>query len=182
MIITLEEAQKVKPDVREEDIKSLETAIRKITNNRFYREVNGRPAVRHNVSIKDGAIVSRSDFMGIRKGDRIELSGTHYNPELLTVDGIEDKKILVKENEELLDESRAGMFITLIHYPADVKAGVKNILAYQHKMGDKVGLKSISIARVTHTYYDVTANDNVEGIPASLFDFIRKYERISWGV
>lgn len=181
MIITLEEAQKVKPDATEQDLLSVEAAIRQLTNNRFYREVNRQPAVRYNVEIKDGELITRSDIQGIRVGDRIELAGTYYNPELLTVESVEGKKILINKAEELLDEKRSGMFITLIQYPADVKAGVVNLLKYQHKMGDKMGLKSISIARVTHTYYDVTANDNVEGVPASLFDFIRKYERISWG-
>lgn len=59
--------------------------------------------------------------------------------------------------------------------------GAKKVLEYQHKVGNKIGLKSTSVVRVTHTYYDVTEKDNVEGMPASVFSFVDKYKRLQWG-
>lgn len=181
--MTLEEAQTINKDAVIEDVLAIEVAIRELTNNRFYREQNGKPAVRyHNVTIEDGEILLNEAPQGLRKGDRIELGGSRYNEELLTVKEIQkdNKRILVEEADDLLDED-GPLFITLVHYPHDVRNGAKEILKYKKKMADKVGLKSVSVARVTQTYYDVTANDNVDGVPASVFSFIDKYKRLSWG-
>ncbi len=38
-------------------------------------------------------------------------------------------------------------------------------------MGAKLGIKSESIARMSITYYDVNASDNIEGFPAAKFSF-----------
>lgn len=187
-LMTLEEAQSIKSDASIEDVLAIEVAIRELTNNRFYREINGKPTVRfYNVVIKDDGRIglSSSDALfGIRIGDRIELGGTRYNPELLTVKELntEDNTITVKEKEELLKEDTRGMFITLVDYPADVKQGAKELLSYKEKMKGITGLKSVSMARVKQTYYDVNADDTVDGVPASVFSFIDKYYRLSWGV
>lgn len=180
--MTLEEAQTIDKDATNEDILAIEVAIRELTNNRFYREQNGRPAVRYDVAIKDGEILLDAPPLGLRKGDRIELGGSRYNEELLTIKEIQkdNKRIIVEEADDLLDED-GGLFVTLVQYPHDVKNGAKEVLKYKEKMADKVGLKSISVARVTQTYYDVTANDNIDGVPASVFSFIDKYKRLSWG-
>lgn len=186
--MTLEEAQAIKKDATGNDILAIETAIRELTNNRFYREINGVPTVRYyNILINgDGRIgLSSSDaLVGIRIGDRIELGGSRYNPELLTVEEIDtsDNVIKVKEEEELLKEDTSGMFITLVHYPADVKQGAKELLSYKEKMKGTTGLKSVSMARVKQTYYDVNAENTVDGVPKSIFSFIDKYYRLSWGV
>lgn len=187
-LMTLKEAQAIKKDATIEDVLAIETAIRELTNNRFYREVNGRPAVRyHNIQINDDGRIglSSSDaLVGMRVGDRIELGGSRYNPELLTVEELDtnDNTITVKEGKELLKEDTSGMFITLVNYPADVKQGAKELLSYKEKMKGATGLKSVSMARVKQTYYDVNAEDTVDGVPASVFSFIDKYYRLSWGV
>lgn len=183
VLMTLDEAQTINKDAVIEDVLAIEVAIRRLTNNRFYRELNGKPSVRYTkVSIIDGTIQLKDSPQGLRKGDRIELGNSSYNEELLTIKEIQkdNKRIIVEEADDLLDED-GGLFITLVQYPHDVKNGAKEVLKYKEKMADKTGLKSISVARVTQTYYDVTANDNVDGIPASVFSFIDKYKRLSWG-
>lgn len=180
--MTLEEAQTINKDAVIEDILAIEVAIRRLTNNRFYRELNGKPSVRYKATIKDGEIILNKPPLGLRKGDRIELGNSSYNEELLTIKEIQkdSKRILVEEADDLLDED-GGLFVTLVQYPHDVKNGAKEVLKYKEEMADKTGLKSVSVARVTQTYYDVTANDNVDGVPASVFSFIDKYKRLSWG-
>lgn len=185
-LMTLEEAEVIKSDASIEDVLAIETAIREITNNRFYREVNGQPAVRfNNVVVESGSIVlsGSSTLLGLRIGDRIELGGSHYNDELLTVKGLDTDKgiIKVEEEKDLLDEDTSRMFITLVDYPADVKQGAKEILNYKEKMKGTIGLKSVSMARVKQTYYDVNAQDTVDGVPKSVFSFLDKYQRLSWG-
>lgn len=185
-LMTLEEAQSIKSDASLDDVLAIETAIRELTNNKFYREVNGQPAVRFiNVIVESGSIVlsDSSTIFGLRIGDRIELGGSRYNDELLTIKEIDKElgKIKVKEADELEDEDTPRMFITLVRYPADVKQGAKEILRYKEKMKGTVGLKSISMARVKQTFYDVNASDTVDGVPASVFSFLDKYQRLSWG-
>lgn len=181
--ITLEEAKAINEDITQDEIDSLEVAIRELTNNRFYRELNGLPAVRYNVErIKDGNLILGNTVpAGLRVGSRIELSGTRYNDSLLTVKEASKGLIKIDEADDLLDEDTVGLFVTLVHYPADVRSGALDVLSYKDEIGGDRNVKSITVSRVRKTYYDLERGSSVEGVPAFLFDFIDKYQKLEWG-
>lgn len=78
-------------------------------------------------------------------------------------------------------ENTGDMMVTLVNYPPDIKRGVKKLIQYDKKMSGKIGIKSETISRMSTTYYDVNAAENIEGYPVSLLSFLKKYERIRWG-
>lgn len=177
MIITLEEAQAINPEYTEDDILALEVAVREITNNNFQRK-----QVRFRVQAieEPNVIVLNGPPRGIREGDRVELNNTEFNNQLHTIKSIDGNRVEVTA-EDLYEERNGRMILTRIDYPADVKKGVKKLLEYETKTAKNIGVKSRSISRVTETYYDVTSGENVNGYPASLFDFVKKYRRLKWG-
>ncbi|WP_336272164.1 hypothetical protein [Lactococcus lactis] len=54
------------------------------------------------------------------------------------------------------------------------------MLQYDVTMGDKLGIKSESIARMNITYYDMNSSESINGYPASLFGFLKKYKKMRW--
>ena len=84
------------------------------------------------------------------------------------------------QGKPLFVANTSGSMITLVQYPADVKAGLKKILSYNLKMADKIGIKSESISRMSTTYYDVNASETVDGYPTALVSFLQKYEKMRW--
>lgn len=177
MIITLEEAQKIDNALTEDDIIGLEIAIRELTNNNFQ---NTRVRYRVSEIIEPDTIKVNGTIKGLRIDDRVELNNSDYNDSLHTVMEIHDNHIKVA-SDDLLDESKHGMILTLVKYPQDVKNGVKKLLEYDKKTAGNIGVKSRSISRVSETYFDVTSGENINGYPTSLFDFITKYKRMRWG-
>ena len=177
MIITLAEAQKIDYTLTKEDLIGLEVAIREITNNNFQ---NTR--VRFSVAeiIEPNSIKFNSPVRGLRVGDRVELNNSDYNDNLHTVGEIDGNVIKVADGG-LLSEKQSGLIVTLVKYPQDVKNGVKKILEYEKKTAKNLGVKSRSIARVSETYFDVTAAENVNGYPTALLSFIKKYRKMRWG-
>lgn len=180
MIITLEEAQKLDRDITIEDLEGLEVAIRELTHNNF-QNINGG-MLRFSVKelVEPNLIKLFSTPQGLRMGDRIEVANTVYNQYLNTVKSITSEGIEV-EGEPFIHEKNSNLFVTLVRYPADVKMGVKKLIEYDKKTSGNIGIKSRSISRVSETYFDVTSGENVNGYPSSLFDFITKYKRMSWG-
>lgn len=180
MIISLVEAQKIDPNITEDDLLGLEVAIREITHNNF-QKTNGQ-MLRFAVEelAEPNLIKLFTNPQGLRVGDRVEVSNSIYNQYLNTVKAITPEGIEV-EGEPFLYEKNSNLFVTLVRYPADVKAGVRKLIEYDKKTSGNIGIKSRSISRVSETYFDVTSGENVNGYPSSLFDFITKYKRMSWG-
>lgn len=177
MIITLEDAKKIDPNIMEDDLQAFESAVRRLTNNNFQQ---------NNVRFSDVTVSESGSFIlqetpkGLREGDTIELNYSHYNDGLYVVDEIVDTTIKV-DSERLFDENSKNIIVTLVQYPPDIKRGIKKLIQYDLKMGDKVGIKSETISRMSKTYYDVNATDNTDGYPKSLLSFLDKYEKMRWG-
>lgn len=178
MIITLEEAQQIDSKVTEGDLNAYETMVRRLTNNNF-----------QNVQIRfyglsfdsEDTITLRNEPLGLREGDTIQISDSTYNDMLVVIESIEEKTLKVKAEEPFFEGSFFSAFITKIQYPADIRIGVQGLIEYKAKMGSKLGIKSETIARMSVTYYDVNATDNIEGFPASKFSFLKKYKKMRWG-
>lgn len=178
MIITLEEAQQIDSKVTQDDLNAYETMVRRLTNNNF-----------QNVQIRfyglsfdsEDTIILRNEPFGLREGDTIQVSDSTYNDRLVVIESIENKTLKVIVEEPFFEGSFFSAFITKIQYPADIKLGIAGLIEYKAKMGSKLGIKSETIARMSVTYYDVNATDNIEGFPASKFSFLKKYKKMRWG-
>lgn len=175
MIISLDEAKKAHPTATVEMCDGLETMIRRVTNNNFQL-----PKFRvYGLALQDSCITvlqGRTDIF--RVGDTIELNDTDYNDGLYVISGVSDGVLEV--DRVFIPENAQNAIATKIDYPSDVVEGVKKLLAYEHKMGDKVGVKSESVARWSVTYYDVTSSESREGYPAVLLGFLDKYRKLRW--
>lgn len=177
MIISLEEAKKIDPAITQEDLNAFEQMVRQLTNNNF----QNRHVRFVGFSIHDGTSLQLGTAPeGLRPGDTVQMSESHYNDGLYTVEAIEDTAVKLKD-AELINGDFAKAFITKVEYPADIRYGVVGLIKWNLSMGNKLGIKSETIARMSVTYYDVNASDNSEGFPAAKLNFLRKYEKMRWG-
>ena len=176
MIITLGDARAIDDSVTQEDLDAFEVAFRSLTNNSFQ---NKHIRFKDIEFVGENLIAVKYPIVGIKTGDTIEVNYSHYNDGLYVVEELTGKQIKV-QGKPFFVANTSGSMITLVQYPADVKAGLKKILSYNLKMADKIGIKSESISRMSTTYYDVNASETVDGYPAALVSFLKKYEKMRW--
>lgn len=176
MILSLTEAQKLDPNIEQDDLDAFEQSVRGLTNNNFQNT-----AVRANrISLEEPNLIKlKGPIKGLRKGDTVEVNYSSYNDGLYIVEEILEDSIKVAE-ESFLEESGRDLMITLVQYPADIKKGIKKLIEYDKKMANKVGIKSETISRMSTTYYDVTAAENTDGYPSNLLSFLKKYKKMRW--
>lgn len=177
MIISLHDAESIDENITQDDLDAYEQMVRQLTNNKFQ---NTRIRYHGFSTANDNEINLGTPPEWLRKGDTIEVSDSTVNDGLYTITEISET-ILTVDGENLLTGTFAKAFITKIEYPKDVRMGIENLIRYNKQMSGKSGIKSESIARMSVTYYDVNANDNAEGFPASKLNFLRKYEKMRWG-
>lgn len=174
MIITLENAQKIDPNIEQDDLDAFEQAVRMLTNNNFQVK-----QVRHKVDfINNKTITIDSDIEGVREGDTIEINYSKFNDGLYVIDSFFDNEITVKD--ELFTETPKQAILTLVRYPSDIRRGIKKLIEYDKKMTGKIGIKSETISRMRIDYHDVNAADNTDGYPSSLLSFLDKYKKMRW--
>lgn len=188
MLITLTEAQKLNPKITQSELDGLEALVRGHTNNNF-QKINVRF---YDFEVKNGnKLVFNDDLAYLRTGDTIEITDTWaltgngllgsdgVNDGVYTVSSI-DGNTLTLDTDRLYNGAYNSAFITKIAYPPDVISGVVKLIEYSAKTSDKIGIKSESIARMSVTYYDINANENIEGYPASLLSFLDKYRKLRY--
>ena len=176
MIITLGDARAIDDSITQEDLDAFEVAFRSLTNNSFQ---NKHIRFKDIEFVGENLIAVKDPIVGIKTGDTIEVNYSHYNDGLYVVEELTGKQIKV-QGKPFFVANTSGSMITLVQYPADVKAGLKKILSYNLKMADKIGIKSESISRMSTTYYDVNASETVDGYPAAIVSFLKKYEKMRW--
>ena len=176
MIITLGDARAIDDSITQEDLDAFEVAFRSLTNNNFQ---NKHIRFKDIEFVGENLIAVKDPIVGIKTGDTIEVNYSHYNDGLYVVEELTGKQIKV-QGTPFFVANTGGAMLTLVQYPADVKAGLKKILSYNLKMADKIGIKSESISRMSTTYYDVNASETVDGYPAALVSFLQKYEKMRW--
>lgn len=175
MIISIDEAKKIDPNIEQDDLDAFEQSVRALTNNSF-QNIN----VRYRITLEEPNVIrTKRKVNGLRLGDTIEVNYSHFNDGLFVVEELTDDTIKVK-GKSFLTENNADMIVTLVSYPADIKKGIKALIAYDLKMAGKVGIKSETYSRMSTTYYDVGSNENVDGYPSSLLSFLNKYEKMRW--
>lgn len=179
MIITIEDAKKIHEGIEQYDLDSFEITIRALTSNNF-QLTNIRC---HKVSISESGLieVNIGTTKGLFVGDTVEINHSKYNNGLFVIKALEDHSITVDaEDKQMVDEVNAEVIVTKVKYPDDVINGVRKLIQYDAKMGDKIGIKSQSVSRVSTTYYDVNSSENIDGYPSSLMSFLNKYRKMKW--
>lgn len=174
MIISVHEAlsvlnipnEQVNPELLGMKLRAIEQAIRSYTHNDF--------------SSRDVRFMARSDgdclfapFRFLRQGDTVQISGG-VNDGLYVVETVEENSIRLEDADLFPTNDNC---IAKVEYPDDVKAGALNLLSWEIKNRDKVGIKSETLSRHSVTYYDQDSTNQVMGYPASLFGFLKPYRK-----
>ncbi len=164
MILSVEKLKELLPsantmsdDRARSKLLALETAIRNYTNNNFQKR-NFRAIGK---IINGELIFDRTLF---KDGDTVQITKSLYN----------DCLYVLGEEHEFYDEN--DVLITKVEYPPDVIEGVSNMLEWETKHRDKVGVKSESLSRYSVTYYDIESN-SVIGFPSGIVAFLTPYKK-----
>ena len=176
MIITLAEAQEINPDIDQRYLDGLEASIRQLTHNKF---LNKAMSYRGLGVTSDAVIKLSTDTTYLRVGDTVQVSYTGVNDGLYVVKSV-DKGNVTLDTDKLFTGKFSAGTLTKVEYPADVINGFKGLIKYDFDMADKTGIKSETIGRMSTTYYDANSNENINGYPSALMDFIKKYRKIGW--
>lgn len=177
MIISLEEAKKVHPEVTQTDLDGIETMIRALTHNNF-QKFNIR--VRRGIRFEGNTISTTDSLFGFKEGNTIQVSSSIYYDGLYVIKSIENQKITIEGDTDFPAHASSTAFVTLIDYPADILLGVIKLLKYDAKMAKKIGIKSETISRWRVDYYDLNSTDSSEGYPIALMKFVNKYKKLRW--
>ena len=175
LIIDLDTAKTFKADVTQEELDGLEVAIRNYTNNNF----QVRTIRLEDVVFTSDTITSQDSTLGFKAGSTIQVSNDKYNNGLYVVESV-DGNGLTFADDSFIPQKAPDTLVTLVKYPADILSGVQKLLKYSAKMDEKLGIKSETVARMSKTYYDVNATENIEGYPAALMAFLNKYKKLRW--
>lgn len=173
MIIDLQTAISINPELEREDILAYEELVRSYTNNHFHR-----PNFEADITeILHNGIRAQTDLFKVN--DTIEISGSRYNDGFYHASSIQDDLIILYA--DLIPERNVEATVYQTMYPPDVKAGFKKVLKYETKMLDKFGVKSERISRMSRTYFAPgETGQSVNGLPPHLFDFLEPYKKLRW--
>lgn len=154
--------------VLQRKIKAIERMIRSETNNNFQDRT-----VRFYAPSRGGLLIGSSPYL--TSGDSVEISES-ANKGLYTIVGTADGQTAVDKS---LYDSPSNM-VTKVVYPEDVQEGVLNMLQWDFTMRAKIGIKTESLSRHSVTYYDMDAQNSLDGYPESLIGFIDPYRQTRW--
>lgn len=152
-------------EVIEAKLQALEMLIRKYTNNNFQKR-----SYRRTADIVGGLFLVEA-LTPFKVGDTVQITESQLNEGLFTVKEADDSTFTV--NEEVEDET--GVLVTKIVYPMDVKMGVVNMMKWDIKNRDKVGIQSETISRHSVTYFNMDGDNSTMGFPKSLVGFLKPY-------
>jgi hypothetical protein len=180
VIISLQEAREIDPALSQGDLDAFEQAVRQLTANNFQN-----PSIRfYGMQLTSELHASFSKgtelLSAIVVGDTLQVHETGTNDGLFVVEEVGDTWLKLSGRSRLYGDFPEAV-VTLVEYPADIRRGISKLIKYDLKMRDKLGIKSETISRMSLTYADVNAGENVDGYPAALLDFLRKYIKIRWG-
>lgn len=172
MIITVDEVMGLPEFVGQNEkviaakLKSVELAVRSYTNNNFQNRY-----VRFCAASLGNRIFGTSDFLKV--GDTVQISQSQVNDGLYSITEISADFIRLDADLYKYPDN----LITKVEYPADVKSGVIDLLKWEVKNRQKVGIKSETLSRHSVSYYDQDKNNQVMGYPVALLGFLRPYKK-----
>lgn len=173
MIISLNEAYKINPDITIQDIKSLELMMINHTNNHFHRP-NYSPKI---LGATNNKLTVESPNLFI-EGDLAEIVGTKYADGFYYVQRVDDDIVELESDRPLLltnQDKNPRLFQVL--FPEELKTGARDILEYVVKEKPKSGIRSESIGRMTLTY-DTADDGTINGLPPKYFDFLLPFVKM----
>jgi len=190
MIITLQDAQLIDPNITQERLDAYESAIRQLTNNNF-QVLTARSIG----ATFEGALVTFDDptppslkrkqdealLKSVQVGDTVQINDAGTNDGLYVIEGIELPNQIILNRPVRRNGHMPRAIVTWVNYPSDIAEGVRRLIAYDKRMLNKMGVRSESISRMRLDYYDTNAGNVLNGYPAILMGFIHKYIKIKWG-
>ncbi len=162
-IMKLPEFSSQTEKVMSDKLNAAELMIRSYTNNNFQNRY-----VQFVAESLGDRLLATSAYLKV--GDTVQISQSKVNDGLYVITELGDDFIRV--DQELYASSN---LVTKIEYPADVCAGVLELIKWDVKNRDKTGIKSETLSRYSVTYFDQDANNQVMGYPVSLLGFLRPY-------
>ena len=163
-VMALSEFANQSETVIAEKLKAVELSIRAYTNNNFQNRY-----VRFHAESLGNRLFGVSDFLKV--GDTVQISQSNVNDGLYTITEISNTFIRVDGDLYRYPDN----LVTKVEYPADIKTGVIDLLKWEVKNRQKVGIKSETLSRHSVSYYDQDANNQVMGYPVALFGFLKPY-------
>lgn len=153
-------------------LKAIEQTIRAYTNNNFQDRDYRRVA-----DIIGGLFLVEA-LTPFEVDDTVQITQSALNKGLYTVASSDDSTFTVIENVK--DEK--DVLVTKVVYPADVVACAVNLMEWEVKFRDKVGVKSETLSRHSITYFNMDENAqggtaNIMGYPASLLGCLKPYRK-----
>lgn len=160
-------------------LSALELLIRKYTNNNFQqRGFRVRTDILSRIFTADSSIPFKA-------GDTIMLSESKLMPEMIcTVENVTDGGTFTVK-EAVCDER--GVLVTKVEYPADVKLGAAQIIAWQMRnaavnSGDnsRKEVQSETLSRYSVTYASDTTESDLDdsfGVPKKYVSFLKLYRK-----
>lgn len=173
MIISVDEAKKL-IDIPEKwtnekllhKLTAIEHVIRKYTNNNFQKT-----AYRKTADIIGGLFVAEPEVL-FAVGDTVQISESGLNEGLYTVVSANDESFTVEE--AVVDEE--NVLVTKVSYPADVVDCALNLLDWEIKNRQKVGVKSETLSRHSVTYEDSASM--FHGYPKGILSALRLHKKV----
>lgn len=146
-------------------LKAIESVVRQYTNNNFQDRDERRTA-----DIVGGLFVAEA-LIPFEIGDTVQISESVLNKGLYTVAEVEDGFFTVEE--DIKDER--DVLVTKVTYPADVIDCVINLMEWEIKHRQKVGIKSETLSRHSVTYEDSSQMFN--GYPVGILNALNLYKK-----
>lgn len=170
MILAVEKVMKL-PEFAGQDeeiitdkLNAAELMIRAYTNNNFQNRY-----VRFVANSLGDRLFGTSDFLKV--GDTVQISQSKVNDGLYTITEIGDDFIRIDTDLYKYPEN----LVTKVEYPADIKAGLLELLKWDVKNRAKTGIQSETLSRHSVTYFSQDANNQVMGYPVTLLGFLKPY-------
>lgn len=145
---------------------AIEQTIRAYTNNNFQNR-----AIRSNCSVIDGLLYGVT--VGFSVGDTVQISESKYNGGLHTIIAIDEERESIEI--EGLNENEFPVLLTKIEYPADVIDCCVNLMEWELKGREKVGIKSETLSRHSVTYEDSASM--FRGYPKGILSAVGHYRK-----
>ncbi len=170
MIIAVNELMKLPDfvgldkDIIADKLNAAELMIRAYTNNNFQNRY-----VRFVTNSSGNRLFGTSDFLKV--GDTVQISQSKVNDGLYTIIEIGDDFIQLDADLYNYPEN----VVTKVEYPADVKAGLLELLKWDVKNRVKTGIQSETLSRHSVTYFSQDASNQVMGYPVILLGFLKPY-------
>lgn len=149
----------------ERKLKAIESVIRKYTNNNFQERECRRTA-----DIVGSLFVVEA-LTPFQIGDTVQVSESGLNAGVYTVVDATDSTFTVAE--KLTDEK--DVLVTQVRYPEDVVDCALNLIEWELKNREKVGIKSETLSRHSVTYEDSSTMFN--GYPVGILNAVNLHKK-----